>query len=171
MCNVSFNVSFDVSFIVSFIVSVFVFYNVSFDVSFIVSVIVSFNVSCNVSCHVTVRMIWIVHCHGMPFVDSSRFDLCTSFYVVINVSISIRQVQKSCWWFSINWNINSLTTLNNFSGSTLFKFCHLMCNLMYHLRKCTLICGPSQCSRKQLSVCQTHIFPSFAREDTKTQLC
>jgi hypothetical protein len=128
MCNVSFNVSFDVSldvsFIVSFIVSVFVFFNVSFDVSFIVSVIVSFNVSCNASCHVTVRMIWIVHCHGMPFVDSSRFDLCTSFYVVINVSISIRQVQKSCWWFSINWNINSLTTLNNFSGSTLFKFCH-----------------------------------------------
>ena len=101
MCNVSFNVSFDVSldvsFIVSFIVFVFVFFNVSFDVSFIVSVIVSFNVSCNVSCHVTVRMIWIVHCHGMPFVDSSRFDLCTSFYVVINVSISIRQVQKSCW--------------------------------------------------------------------------
>ena len=72
------------------------FFEVSFDVSFIVSVIVSFNVSCNASCHVTVRMIWIVHCHGMPFVDSSRFDLCTSFYVVINVSISIRQVQKSC---------------------------------------------------------------------------
>ena len=91
-----FDVSFDVSCDVSLNVSLNVSFDVSIDVSFIVSVIVSFNVSCNVSCHVTVRMIWIVHCHGMPFVDSSRFYLCTSFYIVINVSISIRQVQKSC---------------------------------------------------------------------------
>ena len=86
-----FDVSFDVSCDVSLNVSLNVSFDVSIDVSFIVSVIVSFNVSCNVSCHVTVRMIWIVHFHGKPFVDSSRFDLCTYFYVVINVSITIRQ--------------------------------------------------------------------------------
>ena len=84
-------VCFDVCFNICFNVCFNVLFNVSIDVSLIVSVIVSFNVSCNVSCHVTVRMIWIVHCHGMPFVDSSRFDLCTYFYVVINVSITIRQ--------------------------------------------------------------------------------